>query len=83
MRRPRELNRPTQQFGAFPHSDQPDALASRVGHKSRAVILDLQLQRLRQKLQAHPGFARSRVTGYVVQSFLQDAVNMDADAAID
>ena len=48
-----------------------------------AVVFHFEFQRLAQKSQTHPGFARPGMAGNIIQSFLQDPINMDGGVAVD
>src|SRR5580704_15166167 len=77
-----ELDLPAEQLRPFPHRDQTNARPRGVFYKSCAVVFDLKLQRLSQEAKPHPGFASPGVASQVIQSLLQDAVNMNTHATI-
>ena len=47
------------------------------------MVLDFEPQLLRSKPQPHPGLIRARVTRNIIQSFLQNAIDVDRSTSID
>src|SRR5713101_3533817 len=70
------------QFGAFAHAHESDTLVRSVRGKSFAMIFYLERQRMARKSQAHPRFLGARVPAYIVQRFLQHAVNLHAGIVV-
>src|SRR5947209_3642016 len=78
-----EFQGPADEFCAFAHGHQSYALLRALRIEAGAVVFDFQLQNFGIKPQADPGLLRSGVAGDVVQGFLQNAVDVDADIAVD
>src|SRR3989442_7038066 len=77
-----KLDGPSQQFCTFTHRNQPDSLLDSLKVESQTVIFHFELQTLRQELQANPGLTSSRMPRDIIQSFLQNAVNMNGGMTI-
>jgi hypothetical protein len=63
---PQYLQGASHQLRALSHSNQPDALVSRVWRESFAVIFNFQAYRMVLKFQPHPGLLRSRMALYII-----------------
>src|SRR3954464_15330371 len=83
FRRTVELERAADQFGALAHRDEAQSTPWRRAAESFSVVLDFELQDIRRELQAHPRLMRPRMPRDVVQGFLQHAVHVNRDAAVD
>src|SRR5579859_5988788 len=79
----REHNVATHEFAALTHRNQADATFARTLMESAAAVFDLQLERAGQKAQSDPCLLRSRVARYVIQSLLQDTVDVYSSRAVD
>src|SRR5262249_52740384 len=74
---------PADQFRALAHGNQPDSPLYLAVNKAAAMILDFQSEAVGQIVQANPSFAYTSMTVYVVQRFLQHAIDMNARACLD
>src|SRR5690349_12656467 len=82
--RPRSDRQPsTYDLGTFAHGNQSDSPLHFLRDEARAVILHFKLQRVPRVFQANPSVARSGVAGYIIQRFLQHAVDVYAGARFD
>ena len=88
MREAQQLDGGGEKFGAFAHGDEAHAgfglgrCRGGVGVKALAVVFDFELQRIGLKTEADPGFAGAGMAGDVVESFLEDAIDVDGGAGV-
>src|SRR5438270_6098968 len=77
-----KLNSTAQQFCTLAHRNQAYSLFNSPRFESRTVIFHLELQTLRQELQANPSLTSARMPRDVIQCFLQNAIDMNGGVTI-